>query len=192
MTCLTADRLYLFLENELSPSDTAEIHEHLAACSKCRKAAEERQAFLQAVEHLPRWETPPDFTHRVMARLFPEPVPLKGWSQALAAGMTSIALTFLVVFIYSGKTMGHILLEVGHSLLTLGRNASILVLKLVKLASVCGNIIGQMLRFLGRGVEIWTTIISPEIQILLLLFTLMISVSLFFGVRRLFLSGEHS
>lgn len=192
MTCLSADRIYLFLENELSPSDTAGIRKHLTACSKCRKAVEERQAFLQAVERLPRWATPPDFSLRVMARIFPEPVPFKGWVQALAAGVSLIALTFLLVFVFSGKNMGHLLLETGHSLLTQVRNASLLLLKLIKLVSVCLNIISQMVGFLGRGVEIWSTIISQEVQILLLTFTLMISVSMFFGVRRLFLSGEHS
>lgn len=191
MNCLSADRIYLFLENELSAFDTADIQEHLASCTKCRKAVDKRQALLRAVELLPRWKTPPDFTQRVMALIFPEPAPLKQWVQAFAAGGSSLVLSFLIVFVLSGKNLGHLLLEVGHSLIIFGRNASVIVAKLAKLISVCAGIIAQMVQFLARGVGVWTTIISPEVQILLLTFTLIVSVSLFFGVRRLFVHGEH-
>ena len=46
MSCLSADDIYLYLEEELTGAAAARIGEHLEACPACRGALEERRLLL--------------------------------------------------------------------------------------------------------------------------------------------------
>lgn len=108
MNCLRINQIYLFLEKELSPSENKKIEEHLASCPKCKKAMEEREFLHQAAESLPLWQTPPDFTHQIMAAIFPEKISLRSWFTALAAGFSSTVLILSAYFLISEIGRAHV------------------------------------------------------------------------------------
>lgn len=190
MRCLRVDEIYLYLEKELSPSEHKKIEEHLAFCSKCKNTVEERKILVQASETLPLWETPPGFTRQVMAQIFPVKISIRSWVTATAAGFSSIILMLLAFFLISGENLADLLIGLGHWLLSLLRNISVLLVKLFKLASLLIKIILQFSRLLFDGYTHLTTILSPEVQIILITLTLILSAILIYGVRRKLMIGE--
>jgi hypothetical protein len=192
MRCLKADQIHLYLEKELAPSQIQKIEEHLASCLQCRKAVEERKILLQASESLPLWEIPPAFARQVMEQIFPKKVPLRSWLEAAAAGFISIILTLSIFFALSGENLLEMVFNLGHRFLKLLRTASVLFIKLSKLASLLIKVIIQFLGFLLEGFIRLTSILSPEVQIILILLTVFLSAILVFGVRKKIMAGERS
>ncbi len=190
MTCLRVDQIYLYLEEELSSSENERIEKHLVSCPKCQNAVQERRLLLQAANSLPVWDTPADFTSQIMARIFPSRVPIWKWIAVSAAGFSSAALVLLAYFLISGQSLVGSLNSLGHSTLDAFRSASVLFLKVVKLLSLLIRVIVQIFGIIVDFFARLTTIISPEIQIVLITLTLILSVSLFFGVRKKILTGE--
>ena len=190
MRCLRADEIYLYLENELAPSQIQKIKEHLASCPKCLKAVEERKILLQASESLSLWEIPPDFARQLMERISPKKVTLRSWLTAAAAGFLSIFLTLSIFFVLSEENLLEVVLSSGHRLLDLVRTASVLFVKVFKLASLLIRVITQFVGFLIEGLIRLTSILGPEVQIILIILTVLLSATLIFGVRRKFIGGE--
>lgn len=192
MRCLKADQIYLYLEKELTPPEIQEIKEHLTSCPTCQKAVEERKILLQASKSLNLWEIPPDFARQVMERISPKKVTLRSWLAAAAAGLLSISLTFFIFFVLSGENFLEVVFGLGHGLLDLVRTASVLLVKVFKLASLLIKVINQFLGFLFKGLMRLTSILNPEVQIILIVLTTILSLTLIFGVRRKFIGGEKS
>jgi len=194
MNCLRMDQIYLYLEKELSPSETKGIEEHLVSCSKCQNAVAERRLLLRASESLPLWDPPADFSRQVMAHIFPDIFPdrvsIRKWIVASAVGFSSAALAFLAYFVFSGQSLLSFLTGLGRGALDLFRTVSVLVLKLVKLGSLLIRVIVRIFEILIQFFGHLTKMISPEMQIILITLTLILSVSLFFGVKRKYLTGE--
>lgn len=190
MTCLRIDQIYLYLEKELTPSENKKIEEHLASCLKCKNAIDERKILLKASESLPLWELPSDFSRQVMSRIFPEKVSLRTWATAAALGFSSFILILLAFFLLTGKNLADLFIDLGHAQLNPVRNLLILFVKLVKLASILVKVIVQFSRLLFEAFALLTTILNPETQIILILITVILSASLFYGVRRKFMTGE--
>jgi len=192
MNCLRINQIYLYLEGELSPAENKSIEEHLSSCLICKKAVKERKLLLQASRSLPLWNTPPDFTQQVMTRIFPEKVSLRSLLTVMAAGSSLIFLTFLTYLLISDQNLADFLISLGQTLLNLVRNLSILFVKLYKLASLLVKIILQFSEFLLKGFASLTTILSPELQIILITFTLILSAFILFRVKKTLLTGERS
>ena len=123
MNCLHLDQVYLYLEEELSPSEKSRVEEHLASCPKCQAAVEERRLLHQASDSLPLWEPPPDFTNQVMARLFPVRMSIRNWITVSVAGFSLTAFALFIYLILSGQSLAKMLpgaLSVGLRLLECG------------------------------------------------------------------------
>jgi anti-sigma factor RsiW len=56
------------LEHETSAAEARFLEDHLESCSRCRRQVSEMKRLLTTLSALPRVETSPDFTQRVMAR----------------------------------------------------------------------------------------------------------------------------
>ncbi len=192
MSCLSIHQIYLFLENELSSAEVKNISRHLATCLKCQNALGERRILLHAAESLPAFETPPGFTNRVMAQIFPEKIPLRSWLAAMATGFSSTVLALFLVFTISGQNLGNLLINISHTFLDFFQAASIFLVKVFKLASLLIKIIFQFSKSLIEALAHLTTIIGPEVLIILITFILITSVSLLYMVRRKFLTGENA
>ncbi len=190
MNCLGVDQVYLYLEEELSLSEKNMVKEHLASCSKCRDVVEERRLLLQASESLPLWEAPPDFTRQVMARLIPARMSFRKWIAVSAAGFAITAFVFMVYIIFSGQSLVSSLSSIGLRTLDLFRSVSVFFLKIVKLIALLIRVIGQILEIFIQFLARLTAIISPEVQVALIIFTVILSTSLLYGVRRKLLTGD--
>ncbi|MFQ6108183.1 MAG: anti-sigma factor family protein [Candidatus Aminicenantales bacterium] len=184
MKCLQADEIYLYLEEELAPSERQNVEEHLALCAKCRNAVRERKALHQASESLSLWETPQEFTGQVMAQIFFPKVTFRDWLVATAVGFSSIILTMLAFFMLTRESILEVMISFGHSVLELFRSSSVFFIKVFKLASLLIRVIVQLFEFFIQTIIRFTSILSPEAQIILVVLTIIVTTGLFFGVGR--------
>ncbi len=190
MKCLSIEQIYLYLEKELSPSEEKEIHKHLAVCSKCKKAVEERRLLLQAAESLPLWKTPPGFTQQVMSRIFPERVSPLAWLGAAASGFASMILAVILFALVTGQNLSGLLINIYHTGLDFVKNLSPLFVKIIKVASLFVKILQQLGELLIKGFILLTTIISPQVQIILIAVAIIFIASSIYGIKRKLLIGE--
>lgn len=192
MKCLGIDQVYSYLEKELSSEENKKIEEHLATCLKCKKALEERSLLLQAADSLPLWQIPPDFTQQVMARVYPDKVTLRQWLTAVAVGTSSIVATLLAFFIFTGQNLTTFLSGITHTLWNLVRNIAIIFIKFFKIASLLITVARQLVEHLFENFARLTTLISPEVQISIITFSILLFTFLILGIRRKILIGEKS
>jgi len=190
MKCLNIEQIYLYIEKELSLGENKKIEEHLTICPKCKKALEERRLLLQATESLPLWQTPPDFTQQVMARIFPAKVSLKAWLGAVSTGFVSLILALFIFFLATGQNLSSLALSFYDTILNLIRNFSPIFVKLIKLASLFVKILQQLSEYIIKGFTLLTTIISPEIQIIIITITIILIAPSIYGIRKKLLVGE--
>ncbi len=190
MKCLNIEQIYLYIEKELSPGENKKIEEHLTICPKCKKALEERRLLLQATESLPLWQTPPDFTQQVMARIFPAKVSLKAWLGAVSTGFVSLILALFIFFLATGQNLSSLALSFYDTILNFIKNLSPIFVKLIKLASLFVKILQQLSEYIIKGFTLLTTIISPEIQIIIITVTIILIASSIYGIRKKLLVGE--
>lgn len=190
MNCLSIDQIYLYLEGELPPEDNRSIKDHLSSCDKCQKAVEERKQLLEASQSLPLWETPRDFTARVLASVFPKRITLRGWLATASIGLSSAVLAFFAVYLISGQNLADLFINLNRTALNLFRNIVVVLVKAAKLISVGIQLILKIISLLLSGLASFTTILSPELQIGLIVLTVIIAALLLFGAKRKFLAGE--
>jgi len=190
MNCLRIDQIYLFLEGELSPKENRSITAHISSCEKCQKAVRERKLLVEASQSLPVWETPQDLAQRVLANIFPKKIALRDWVVTAALGLSSAVLAFFVVYLVSGQTLADLFINLNHTALNLFQNIVVLSVKAAKLISVGIQIIFKIVSLIIKGLGSLTTIFGPELQIGLILLTVVITVLLLFGAKRKLLAGE--
>ena len=190
MKCLGLEKIYLYLDKELPSAERKSIELHLATCPKCKKAVEQRRSLHQAAESLLLWEIPPDFPSRIMTRILPAKVSLRSWVTAMSVGLSSIILALLAFFLFSGESLSGLFINLYQTLLNHVRSLSIFFVKLFKILSLLVRMIFQFANFLFKGFAYFTTILSPEVQIILIVLTLIFSVSIFYGVKRKLIIGE--
>ena len=192
MRCLGIDQIYLYLEKELASEENKKIEEHINACLKCKNALEERSLLVRAADCLPLWQVPPDFSQQVMTRIFPAKVTLREWLTAVAVGFSSIIGTLLAFFMLTGQNLTTFLSNVSHTLWNSLRNIVLIFVKLFKLASLLINVIQQFAGYLFDNFARLATLIRPEVQIIIVTFSIILVVSLILGIKRKILIGEKS
>ena len=190
MNCLRIDQIYLFLEGELSPKENRSITAHISSCEKCQKAVRERKLLVEASQSLPVWEAPQNLAQRVLANIFPKKIALRDWVVTAALGLSSAVLAFFVVYLVSGQTLADLFINLNHTALNLFQNIVVLSVKAAKLISVGIQIILKIVSLIINGLGSLTTILGPELQIGLILLTVVITVLLLFGAKRKLLAGE--
>ncbi len=190
MKCLSIEQIYLFIEKELPLSENKKIEEHLATCRKCKNALEERRHLLQASENLPLWQTPPDFTQQVMAKIFPIRVPLSTWLTAAYAGFGSIILAIFILVLVIGQNFSSLLTSLNHSLWNFVRNFSPAFVKLFKVASLFVKTLQQFFEYIIKAFASLTTIINPQVQIIIITITIILIAFSIYGIKRKILIGE--
>jgi len=190
MKCLSIEQVYLYIEKELSPSENTKIEEHLSTCQKCRDALEERKPLLQAAESLPLWETPPGFTQQVMARIFPPRVPISAWLTAAYVGFGLIILAIFSLFLVTGQNFSGFLTSLNHSLWNFVRNISPFFVKLLKVASLFVKVLQQLLGYIIKAFASLTTVISPQVQLIIITIAIILIAFSIYGIKRKILIGE--
>lgn len=190
MSCLQIDQIYLFLEGELSPEENRSIKSHISSCEKCRRAVEERRLLLQASQDLVSWETPPDFTQRILSRIFPKKITLRDWAVTAAIGLSSAMLAFLAVYLISGQNLASLFINLNQTAIGLFRNFIVVLVKAAKLISVGIQVIEKIVSLLFKGLTSVTNILGPELQIGLIVLFIVITALFFYGAKRKLLAGE--
>ncbi len=190
MNCLRIDQVYLFLEGELSPEENRPIEDHLFSCEKCQKAVQERKLLVEASQNLPVWETPQDFTQRVLAHIFPKRITLRDWIVTASIGLSSAVLAFFVVYLISGQTLPDLFINLSSTVLNLFQNIVVMLVKTAKLISVGIQVILKLASLILKGFSSLTTILNPELQIGLIALTVVFTALLLFGAKRKLLDGE--
>lgn len=192
MKCLSIEKVYLYIEKELSEAENKKIEEHLTTCPKCQRALEERNLLLQAAESLPLWQPPPDFTQQVMAKIFPTKVPISSWIKAISAGFTSIILALFIFLLASGQNLSGLLISFNQILWNLIKNFALLFVKIFKLSTLLIKVIQQFFGFLINGFTSLTAIISPQVQIIIIAISIIVILTLIFGIKRKLFIGERT
>ena len=190
MKCLSIEQIYLYIEKELTLSENKKIEAHLAICRKCKKALEERRPLLQASESLPLWQTPPNFTQQVMARIFPARVPLSAWLTAAYAGLGLTTLAIFTIFLVTGQNFSSLLTSLNHSLWNFIRNLSPVFVKFFKVATLFVRVLQQFFEYIIKAFASFTTIISPQVQIIIITIAIILIVFSIYGIKRKILIGE--
>jgi anti-sigma factor RsiW len=171
MPCLTADRLYAFLDGELSPAEKASVDRHLAVCKACRFALTARARILEAAADLPPFQVPAEFATGIIARIPAPPVRagslFRGCRIAFGAGAATVILGFGLTAIFSGRGVATLLLDAAAAFggyLHDAANAFAKGLKVLLLAGkVAGEIAGQVLSMLRTVADS----VGPETQAIL-------------------------
>jgi predicted anti-sigma-YlaC factor YlaD len=190
MNCLRIDQIYLYLEGELSSSEYRSIKDHISSCEKCRRAVQERKRLIEASQSLPLWVTPPQFTQRILDRIFPQRITLRDWIITASVGLSSTVLAFFVVYLVSGQNLAHLFINLNQTALNLFQNVIVVLVKTAKLISVGVQVIFKIASLILKGFVSLSTFLSPEIQIGLTALTVIAMALLLIGAKRKLFAGE--
>lgn len=190
MSCLTVEKIYLYLEDELSAEERASVEKHISACKSCKSLLEDRNKMMQAVRSLPSLDMPADFTQQVMAKVFPHRSPVKIWIAGLATGFSLTMFIILAIFLQSDLSLSGTFVHLNSSLWTFVKNISVFTVKLIKVASVIFGILVQFVSFVFKTLGNLTTLIRPEFQIFLIILTVILSLSTVLMMRRKIWTGD--
>lgn len=190
MNHLHIDKIYLYLEGELDPKETQSIKKHFAICEKCQIAVEERKLLVEASQSLSAWETPHDFTQRILAYIFLKKITFRDWVVTFSIGLSSAVLAFFLVHLISGQNIADLFINLNQTALNLFQNLVVSFAKVAKFISVGFQLIQKIVSLIIKGLASLTSIVSPELQIGLIVLTAVITALFLYGVKRKLLAGE--
>jgi anti-sigma factor RsiW len=189
MNCVRLDEIYRFLDGDLSPAEKSAVEGHLAVCSRCREALEERRILAEAADGLPTLQVPADFSRRVMDKIAARKVSLPAWLIALVSGASVLAV-LAAIALFSGRGALSLLASFNHSLWNGAKSAAVFSAKLLRLVSLAGALLKPLVQVFSRGFSVLMTLIGPGLQVILIMFSLVLVISLFYGLRKIFSMGE--
>ena len=188
MSCLRISDIYEYIDGALSPERREEMDRHLDICPKCRQALEDRQRIAAAASSLAPFEAPDDFADRVMARVAPAKVKSPAWLIILAATSTMLAVTMMAL-VASGTSAVEILSRVSHSFWAYAKSAAVFTAKAAILLSLAAKAARPLVESVYGCLSALTSFINPWVQVLILMLTIGVVVSLFFGIKKRFSWG---
>jgi predicted anti-sigma-YlaC factor YlaD len=188
--CRNAESFYLYLEEELDPSERREFEAHLAHCPSCHDVLAERRLLHEAFTSLPPFEVPPDFALSVMARIPEAAAEKTGWLAALASGLAALVVGLLGFYILTGESLSDVLVAVSRSLGSGFGRLLPLFAKLLKIGDLLLDVASGFTTMLGKGLVALLSSLGPNGIGLILGLGLLLSLLLFFGAKRLLSLGE--
>jgi len=189
MSCFLINDIYDYIEGSLSPERRGELEQHLGGCPRCRRAVEDRKFIAGAASGLPQIAVPDDFTQRVMARIAPAKVRQQVWLLVLASASSVLALT-AVLTIASGRSALGIISGAGHSFWGYVKSAAVLTAKAATLLSLAGKTVRPVLEAVYKGLSLATSVLSPGLLAVILVFMTVLVVSLALGTRKKISLGD--
>jgi len=146
---------------------------------------------MEAAESLPPLQVPSDFTQQIMARIFPQKSQIGLWIAALATGFSLVVAIFLAAFLQSDLSLAGTFIQLNRSLWSFVSHLSVFFIKLIKIISLAFNLLVQLSSYIYRALTSMTSVIGIEVQITLVVLTILLSVTAVYGVRRKIWSGEN-
>lgn len=168
MPCLTADRLYDYLDGALSAEEKAGLDRHLAECAACRRALEVRKRLAEAVESLPPFAVPDNFAACVMERI--PSVPAKTsrlWAVWATAAAATVIAGFGLAAVLSGQGVLSTLHKIGAAFGSYLQGALSIGAKGLKVLSLAGKIILAVSEQVFNTMRSIAEMIGPEGQAVL-------------------------
>jgi hypothetical protein len=92
----------------------------------------------------------------------------------------------------TGQKLSDLLFSSYHTLLNFVKNLSPLFVKILKLATVFLKILQQLGELMIKGLTLLTTIISPQVQIILISIAVIAILSSIYGLRKKLWIGERA
>ena len=130
---------------------------------------------------------------QVMERLFPQRLSLGRALWTAAAGTIVIVTSLLLVFLFSGLGLLNVLMSLNQSILNGLRDFAVFGAKFIKAFTLLVRAFSQLTGFVWENMTRLSGLPSAEIQAALLLITVLFTVSVYYGLRRLLpLGGEKS
>jgi hypothetical protein len=127
-----------------------------------------------------------------MAGILPQRHSLKSALVAVTIIFSSlITLVFGYLFL-TGQNLMTFFIGVNNTVLAMIQNISVAGVRIYKIASVVLSALGDLLSFILNVLLKFTALISPEIQIALIVVTLMATVALFVAFKKKLLIGERT
>jgi len=184
MICLSLDRLYRYLDRDLSPEEAAEVEVHLSACARCRERAEERRALSQAASSLPELELPDGFAKAIMGRIIRAEAPHKSWLVILGVGLGTLGIGLGALILASGRSAAGLLLGFGRGSLQSVQDVFVLLVKFFKLLLLAVKILPDLAGTALRGLSRVSGSLPAEILAVAAVVVLILMSSLLVGFRR--------
>jgi len=196
MNCLIIDRLYAYLDGDLSPTEKEEADRHFASCESCRIALATRNRIAKTAESLPAFKIPEDFSAQIMARIPSAQVRRRrktwGWPAAIAAGAVTITSGFFLTALFSGQGVPVLLQKAAEAFGGYLHDAANFAIKSLKIIVLAGKLVGDIAGQILNTLRAITDMIGPETQAILAGGSLLILIT--GGVflrRRIVFAGRH-
>jgi len=199
MDCLSAEKIYRYLDGDLSAAEGAALEAHLAVCSECRTAVEARRRIGEAAACLPAFDVPADFAARVREKIesVPAPAPESAranvlrWFGAAVAGVFGLGLTYVFVAVLSGTGLSQAFIRLNGILWGAVRGSAYYAVKGLKILVLTVEV---FVRLVGRALETlqaMTAVIGPEIQAFVVGITILLLIAGGFWLRRRYSFAEN-
>jgi hypothetical protein len=202
MSCLSLERIYDYLEGELSARERKSFDRHIDACPRCRRALDARRTIAEAAGSLPPLEVPADFVRAVMADL-PSPgaaVPVEERAPRRRPSRLALALTGasalgaigVATLLIAGNGIPGIFIGVGRSLQTTSLSVSPDIFKAARIITLLRRLASDLLAWLLEIFDIAASFIDSDVRIAIvgIVFVAMMAGGLLYA-RKLILERNH-
>jgi hypothetical protein len=190
MKCIHPSEIYLFLEGELSDQRQKEIQSHLDSCPKCRESFEQRKVLLQAAAEIPPYKAPSGFSRQVMSSIRPIRSSLSEWLQAGIAAVAFISILSFMFLAFSKQNLTDFSVSLFQSLIHSSQDALIIAIKFIKFLSVFINMFIQLIGLFIKNILTVIPIVSTELQIFAVIFTILIAAMILLTIKQKFILGD--
>jgi len=194
MGCLTAERIYGYLDGALPPAERASVESHLGRCPACREAFETRRRVVEAASSLPEIDVPDGFVEAVMSRLesIPGPVPAKAppglaaWLAAAAAGVLVLGGTYVLAAVLAGQSLAQALGQLNGLAWGAARGAAYYSIKGLKMLVLAVEIFARLVGYALETLRTMMAAASPVLPAVALALTiaLLVAAGLWMDQRR--------
>jgi len=175
MKCLEINKIYDYLEGEISPEERIEIEKHLSTCPTCSRILRERKILLESIKEIPKIEPPPDLVDKIMDKIIR---PRVSWVKVFIYSLSTsfIFLLFSIIFLKATeKNVSLIFLNFTDSFLNTIRYVTIFLAKLMKVITLIFKVLEQII---GDFIIILLKSISSlelKLQIMVILTTVILT-----------------
>ena len=174
MKCLEINKIYDYLEGEISSEERIEIEKHLSVCPTCSRILRERKILLESIKEIPKIEPPPDLVNKIMDKIIG---PRISWVKVFIYSLSTsfiFSLFSIILLKVTKESVSSIFLNFTNSLLNTIRYATIFLAKLMKVITLIFKVLEQII---GDFVVLLKSMSSLELklQIMVILTTIILT-----------------
>jgi len=174
MKCLEINKIYDYLEGEISSEERIEIEKHLSVCPTCSRILRERKILLESIKEIPKIEPPPDLVNKIMDKIIE---PRISWVKVFIYSLSTsfiFSLFSIILLKVTKESVSSILLNFTNSFLNTIRYITIFFAKLMKVITLIFKVLEQII---GDFIVLLKSMSSLELklQIMVILTTIILT-----------------